>query len=102
MPVRSACWVLVALLFYAVFIRELLSKIALDKEGVGSFFAPHATLLAHGSHFGDADLEFFLGFVIPHFGYPFLFGGVVLYLVHSFAFHRKHRQARGRPDCAGP
>jgi len=187
-PLRSACWALAALLFYALFTRELLSEIALDEEGVSFFSAwiaigrwiwnepgkivhvgyedfeetmisafigavigslpmlvlaigrkgyllgsillltipfawilaifiqfrigpgmdhpppafvdAHPTLLASGSYFANADLEFFLGFLLPLFGYPFLFGGVVLYLLHWFAFHRKTRPAKDRPDGA--
>ena len=38
-PVRSACWVLAALLFYALFTRELLSQIALNEEADQSFFS---------------------------------------------------------------
>src|SRR5690349_5447692 len=177
-PVRSACWVLAALLFYALFTRELLSQIALNEEVNRSFFSawiaigrsiwnepgkivhvgyedfgvamisafiravigslpmlflavgrkgyllgpillltiPFAwisavfiqfrigvgpddlppalidaapTLSLHLSYFANADLELLLGLILPLFGYPFLFGGVVLYLVRWFTFHRK-------------
>jgi len=189
-PVRSACWVLAALLFYALFTRELLSQIALNEEADRSFLSawiaigrsiwnepgkivhvgyedfgaamisafigafigslpmlflavgrkgyllgpilvltiPFAwisalfiqfriglvpddlppalidtapTLSLHLSYFANADLELVLGLVLPLFGYPFLFGGVVLYLVHWFAFHRKPRQAQSEPDARG-
>jgi hypothetical protein len=66
-----------------------------------AFIEAHPTLLANGSYFADADLEFFLGFVLPVCGYPFLFGGVVLYLLHWLAFHRKTRPAQREPGSAG-
>jgi hypothetical protein len=188
-PVRSACWVLAALLFYAMFTRELLSKIALNDEEERTFFCAwialgrwiwnepgkianvgyetfgeavifaiiHAVIgslpmlflaigrkgwllgpilllsipfawisavfihfgiglvlddlppgliaiiptLSYLSYFATAHLEFLIGFVLPLIGYPFLFGGVVLYLVYWLIFHRKPRQAQREPDAAG-
>ena len=46
------------------------------------------TLSRNLSYFATADLEFLLGFVLPFIGYPVLFGGVVLYLLHWFLFRR--------------
>jgi hypothetical protein len=82
--------------FMALFVR-----IGIGFEDIGKPVNFHTdegqSWLFHNSYFANADLERFLGFTLPFYGYPVLFAGTLFYLLHWFVYRRRaHRSGPSR------